>query len=153
MPINLKRLLFSMLIPLVCGFAASYIAGGSELYGTLEKPPLSPPGWVFPVVWVILYIMMGIAYYLVTDPKVRDNKRAKIFYYIQLALNFSWPIFFFGFNFFPFAALVIVAIIVFLVLTYIEFHRINRTAALILIPYFIWLLYALYINIGVAVLN
>lgn len=152
-PINLKRLLISIAIPLLAGGLASLLSGGFDVFSTAIKPPLSPPAWLFPVVWTILYILMGIAAYIVGDRTYRNTERAMTFYYAQLFVNFLWPIIFFRFEMFALAAIVLIILILLIIATMIEFYSINRTAAYLLIPYLLWCCFALYLNIAIAVLN
>lgn len=152
--IKWKSLLINIAIPLAVGGIASLITmDGFKSYADVTKPPLSPPSWVFPVVWTILYILMGIASYLVYESKDEANKKALTFYLIQLALNFIWPIFFFGFDAYLFSFILLIILIVFVVLTTVSFYRINTSAGLIMLPYLIWLCFAAYLNLGVYILN
>ena len=152
-PINLKRLVISLLIPLLVGGLAALLSGGFDTYGSLNQPPLSPPPIVFPIVWTILYIMMGIAAYLVTDFPHRETNEAMKYYYLQLGLNFLWPIVFFRMSLFTPAAIILGAMIVLIFITMMKFREISKPAFYLLIPYFLWCCFALYLNIGVAVLN
>ena len=95
--INLKKLLAAIAIPLIIGGISAFITMGSmEAFEGLNKPPLSPPGWLFPVVWSVLYILMGIASYIVYDKNVPvKSKNALTFYAVQLVFNFFWSIFFY----------------------------------------------------------
>ena len=90
-----KRLLICLAVPLaVGGIAALLTGGGMDAFEALQKPPLSPPGWLFPVVWTALYLLMGIASYLALNsgkPEVEIH-RAMIIYAVQLAFNFIWPL-------------------------------------------------------------
>ena len=87
-------------------FRIFFTRNGMKVFATLNKPPLSPPGWLFPVVWTILFIMMGIASFLIASrPKSRARDKALTLYGIQLAVNFLWPFFFFGAGWYGFAFL------------------------------------------------
>lgn len=92
-----KKLITCIAVPLATGAVSGFFArNGMKVFAKLNKPPLSPPGWLFPVVWTILFIMMGIASYLIASrPKNRNRDRALTLYGIQLAVNFLWPFFFF----------------------------------------------------------
>ncbi len=154
--INLKRLLICLVIPIGLGILSSLISGNmGGVYPTLNRPPLSPPAWIFPVVWSILYILMGISAYIVSDTRGMHSSKeqAMKIYYAQLIINVLWPIIFFRFRQFTIAAIMLGALIVAVIATIIKFKKINNTAALLLVPYLIWILFALYLNIGVAVLN
>ncbi len=156
-PINLKKLLIAILIPEAVGLLSSFVTGNiGDAYNNYTKPPLSPPGIVFPIVWAILYALMGIASYLVaTEVKVQESKKqeALLFYGLQLAVNFIWPIIFFRFEAYWVAVVVIFILLVLVVITALKFKEINKTAFWLMIPYILWLMFATYLNIGVAVLN
>lgn len=150
-----KKLLKCILIPLAVGGLAGFLTReGMAEYAALHQPPLSPPGWLFPVVWTILYSLMGIASYLVLTAETEENKfTALLIYGIQLAVNFFWPVFFFGLNlyFFSFLWLILLWLLVFWMIR--KFYPISRTAAWLCIPYLIWLTFAAYLNLGVWWLN
>lgn len=144
-----KPLLISLLISLGTGVIAGFLTSGSmEKYQEMYRPPLSPPGWVFPIVWLILYTLMGIAAYRIymKNPKAESLK----LYLIQLAVNFLWPIIFFnlGWQLFAAAWILLLWYLVFVLIK--EFARIDRGAAKLLIPYLIWLTFAAYLNIVIA---
>lgn len=156
-PINLKKLIIAILIPEAVGLLSSFVTGSmSNMYDGYTKPPLSPPGIVFPIVWGILYALMGIASYLVaTETRVKESvkKEALTFYAIQLAVNFIWPIIFFRLDAYWVAFAVIIILIALVIITALKFREINKTAFWLMVPYIIWLLFAAYLNLGVAVLN
>ncbi len=156
-PINLKRLLIAIAIPELVGLLSAIITGNiGDTYKSFERPPLSPPGIVFPIVWVILYGLMGVASYIIYE-EVRgdDEKRnnALLFYGLQLAVNFIWPIIFFKFEAYTASVFVIIALLVLVIITAVKFKELNNAAFWLLVPYILWLLFATYLNIGVAVLN
>ena len=148
---RLKAVLLTAL-PLVVGGLSAAIAGdmSSKDYA---QPPLSPPAWVFPVVWTILYLMMGFASYLVyRDCDYLLNDAMKCFFY-QLFVNFCWSIVFFRFELYTAAAVVLGALLLLTIGTTVQFFGVNKTAGKLMLPYLAWLVFALYLNIGVAVLN
>ncbi|MDF2514255.1 MAG: TspO protein [Herbinix sp.] len=153
---NIQGAFISAGIALLLGFLSSILSGNSgEIYRSLELPPYSPPGWLFGVIWPILYILMGIAAYLVyiTPSSPEDKRNALFTYAAQLLVNFSWSIVFFRFSAYG-AAVLVLALLIFLVaLTLMFFFKINKAAAYLMIPYLIWLLIAYYLNVGVYVLN
>ncbi len=152
--IKWKSLLINIAIPLAVGGIASLITmGGFADYKEVTRPPLSPPSWLFPVVWTLLYVLMGISSYLIYEKKDVERKKALTFYAIQLAINFMWPIFFFGFDAYLFSFILLIILWIFVLLTIISFYRINKTAGLIMIPYLLWLTFAAYLNLGVYLLN
>ena len=126
---------------------------GMKLYGTaVAKPPLSPPGWVFGVVWPILYGLMGWASYLVAMGN-GEKKRALVLYGIQLGLNFLWPILFFRFGLVLPALVLLAALLVTVLLTMRAFSEVSERAGDLLIPYTLWLSFDLYLNFGIFLLN
>ena len=151
-----KPLLISILIPLAVGGLAGILTRGSmKNYQIIERPPLSPPGIVFPFVWGILYILMGIASYLVYQKAFDSSEktRALRLYTIQLVLNFLWPILFFNLQSYWLSFILLLTLLFFVLLTTNAFYSISRNAGLLLIPYLIWLVFAAYLNLGVAILN
>lgn len=153
---NLKRLVISLIIPLAVGGLSAFVTRGDmDIYKTVERPPLSPPSVVFPIVWTILYILMGISLYLIWNSGdiYVDKKNAYIFFGIQLFLNFIWsPVFFTARQYLP-AFLILVALWLCVLAMIINFAKISRPAALLQIPYLIWLTIAGYLNIGIYLLN
>ena len=144
-----KPLSVSLLISLGTGVIAGFLTFGSiEKYQEMYHPPLSPPGWVFPIVWLILYTLMGIAAYRIymKNPKAEALK----LYIIQLAVNFLWPIFFFNLGWQLFAAVWILLLWYLVWLLIKEFAKIDQGAARLLIPHLIWLTFATYLNIVIA---
>jgi tryptophan-rich sensory protein len=121
----------------------------------LNKPPLTPPSILFPIVWTILYTLMGIASYFVLTSKenANDISTALTAYGLQLFLNILWPIFFFGFDLYLFSFFVIVVLWLFIVRTIRLFYNISKISAYLLIPYLIWVTFAAYLNLGFVVLN
>ena len=156
MKINWKLLILCIAIPLaVGGVAALLTSGGMEVFESVNQPPLSPPAWLFPVVWTILYTLMGISSYLIL-PSGAEKEEVQIalsFYAYQLTVNFLWPTFFFNFRWFFFSFLWLL-LLIFLVAAMIrEFYKISKPAAYLNIPYLIWLLFAGYLNFTIWWLN
>ena len=155
MKIKWKPLLICLAIPLAAGGLGAALGGGMGNYTDLNQPPLSPPGWVFPIVWSILYLLMGYTSYRVytSDADSKDKRRALIFYGIQLLLNLLWPGVFFGLQWYWVAFLLLLALWVMVYITMFLFGVIDDTAENLLIPYLLWLTFAGYLNLGVALLN
>ena len=155
MNIKWKPLLIALAIPLAVGGLAALLSGGMDTYKVLNQPPLSPPGWIFPIVWTILYLLMGYASYriYVSEADRDDKRRALIFYGIQLFLNFLWPLVFFGLQWYWAAFVLLIALWVMIYLTMHLFGSIDETAENLLIPYLLWVTFAGYLNLGVALLN
>ena len=154
--INKELLIICLVIPLALGgIAALLTGGGMATFETLNQPPLSPPGWLFPVVWTILYILMGIASYLVlTSGKSQESiRRTLVMYGIQLAFNFLWPILFFSLSAYLFAFIWLVALWLLILATTVSFYRISDIAGYLMIPYLIWVTFAGYLNLGIYLMN
>ena len=150
-----KKLLWCLAIPLgVGGVSALLTSGNMQLFEEINKPPLSPPGWLFPVVWTTLYIMMGVALYLVVMAKdTKSNLPAYISFGVQLFFNFFWSIIFFNAKAYLFAFIWLVLLWVAIVVNIYFFYKINKTAGKILIPYLIWVTFAAYLNFATWYLN
>lgn len=156
MKINFKALLISVAIPLLAGLLSGFLSrGGMEQFATLNKPPLSPPGILFPIVWTILYILMGVASYLVftSEKKNQDVKDALTVYGTQLIVNFFWSIFFFRMQWYLFAFFWLVLLWVLIFYTIRLFYPISKPAAYLMIPYLLWVTFAGYLNLGIYLLN
>lgn len=123
-------------------------------YDTLAKPYFTPPGEIFAPVWIILYITILVSLIVFTITKSRKNKfRGYVYFLIQLLLNISWVPVFFSMENIVLAFIIIILIDIFLFLTIKEFYKISHSAAGILIPYFVWIIFATYLNIGILILN
>ncbi len=152
---NVKKLLVALAIPLAVGGLSWLLSGGSGDFRSLNQPPLSPPGWLFPIVWTILYLLMGYSSYRVyTSGKPQAlTQRALKLYFAQLALNFLWSIVFFGFEWYLAAFFVLVALWILIFLTMRAFSAIDEIAGDLLIPYLLWVTFAGYLNISIYFLN
>ena len=153
---NIKKLAVSIAVPLFVGGVSAYISqDGMKSFEMLNKPPLSPPGIVFPIVWTILFIMMGIAAYIVSasDAEQKEIDNALTVYAIQLGVNFFWSIFFFKFEWYLFSFVWLLILWVLILLTIIMFSKISKTAAYLLVPYLLWVTFAGYLNISIYFLN
>lgn len=153
MKLDLKKLLLCIFTPLLIGSLSGYLTKNSaDLFSTLNKPPLSPPGWIFPIIWSLLYLMMGIASYLVLTSG-QPNQQALLWYAVQLALNFLWPILFFNLELY-FLSFILLVLLWWSILKTIElFYEISKPAAYLLIPYLLWVTFAGYLNFTIALLN
>ncbi len=156
MKIQWKKLILCIIIPVAVGALSGYISGNSmEAYKQLEQPPFSPPGAVFGIVWPILYVLMGIASYLicVSDTFDTAKKSAITVYAVQLAFNFLWSIWFFNLNLYYFAFIWLFLLVVLVIILMIKTKEISKPAFYMLVPYLLWLLFAGYLNLGIAILN
>lgn len=155
MKIQWKKLIACVAIPLVVGGISALLTYKSmQSFEALNKPPLSPPGWLFPVVWSILFVLMGIASYLVLVSKDTSSTRtALIFYGVQLFFNFLWSIIFFNFRLYLFAFVWLVALWLLIFTTTWKFYKISKKAAYLMLPYILWVTFAGYLNFGIYLLN
>ena len=155
MKINWKKLLISLGIPLVVGGLSALISGGMGSYKDFVQPPLSPPAWVFPVVWTVLFLLMGYASYriYIADADPKKKRKALILYGAQLVVNFIWSPIFFGLDQYRAAFFVLLALWVLVLLTAKAFADIDEIASDLLLPYLLWLTFAGYLNVGVYLLN
>lgn len=144
----MKKLLFFIFITLFIGGIPSIVVATNNTYNTLTKPPLSPPGVLFPIVWTILFILMGISVYL-----VKEDKEAVRYYFIQLIVNALWTPIFFGLKAYLLSFIWLIILIVLVVIMLDKFKEINKTSVYLNIPYLIWLVFALYLNAGIFLLN
>ena len=151
----MKRIWLFLGFPLAVGGLATLLAGGMGSYKSFAQPPLSPPGWLFPVVWSLLYLAMGYASFRVytRESDIGQRRLALILYGLQLFFNFLWPIVFFRFEAFLAAFVVLIALWILIVLTMWQFYKSDERAGDLLIPYLLWVTFAGYLNLGVYLLN
>lgn len=153
MKIHWKILMISLLIPLSAGGVSAMLTKGSmKVFETIEKPLFAPPGWLFPVVWSILYLLMGAASYIVITSG-KPFRRAMTAYYAQLICNFIWPLIFFNMGAYLLSFIWLIALVILVSATIILFYKIAKAAALLILPYMLWLLFAGYLNWGIYMLN
>lgn len=153
---NLTEMLISVVAAELVGACSALLAGGfSGFYRQIVQPPFSPPGFVFPVVWTILYALMGISSYLVwaeQDAGILRSRALRV-YALQLAVNFSWSILFFRFRLFGIAAADAVLLAVLVAVMILRFAKVRRAAAWMNLPYLLWSCFAAYLAVGVLLLN
>lgn len=140
-----------MLLPLMIGMlSAALTSKGMAEYGTMVKPPLSPPAWVFSVAWTILYLMMGLAsyYILIAEAESSMKTNTLILYMVQLGMNFFWSILFFGLKVYFIAFLWLLGIWGIVIFLTWKSFKISKKAVYLLIPYICWLTFAAYLNLG-----
>ena len=147
----LKRIIYSLL-PVVGGTLVGLIISGYMNYGDMVKPQLSPPSIIFPIVWTILYILMGISYFLATKDN-ENNKELDQIYLLQLLVNFFWPIIFFVLEMYFTAFFWIILLIILVIIMIKELFKNNKISGYLQIPYLIWLSFATYLNLGITLLN
>ncbi len=155
MKIHLKKLLIAIGIPLLTGGLSALLTMGSmSSFEEVRKPPLSPPGWLFPVVWTILFILMGIASYLVFTAEENTLRLPSLILYgVQLFFNFFWSIIFFNLEAYLFAFVWLLILWALILLTTLMFYRISKPAGILMLPYLLWVTFAGYLNFGIFLLN
>lgn len=150
--INWKSLLVSLAISLGAGVLGNIVGGNRDgQYEQLYQPSLAPPGWVFPIVWTILFILMGIAAYLIYESDSQEKKEALGIYAAQLIANIGWSLIFFGLDAYLLAFAWILLLWYLIFLTWQSFRKINKTAGWLLVPYLAWVTFATYLNLAIAI--
>lgn len=142
----------NIILPIALGGLVGLIISQFMDYNTLQKPPLSPPGFIFGIVWSILYLLMGIAYGMLVYKGKSDAEVSKI-YWTQLIVNLIWPILFFAFKLRLFSSIWIIILLILVINMVIKFHKKDKIIGYSQIPYLLWIMFATYLNIGVYILN
>lgn len=124
-----------------------------DWYNNLISPPLSPPSFIFAPVWTVLYVLIFISLIIYISKKAPDKGLGYFYFSIQMLLNFLWTSVFFGFKNIFLALVVIVFMNIFLYMTIRKFMLVSKTASILLLPYFLWILFACYLNLGYLLLN
>lgn len=149
-----KKLTASIAIGLGTGLLSVLLTlGNFKAYSALLQPPMAPPGWLFPVVWTILYILMGVSAYLVYECDTEEKYIGLAVYVLQLIFNFLWLIIFFNIRNLLFAFVWLVFLWVLVLAMTISFYKVNKTAGLLQIPYLLWVTFAGYLNVALYILN
>jgi len=156
----IKKLLpyiISCLISLGVGILSALITRGNmDIYDSITKPPLAPPGILFPIVWSVLYILMGISsarIYIAREQNIAESKDALAVYAMSLAVNFTWSILFFNLGAFLVAFIWLLLLLSLIITTVIRYYPLDRPAALLQIPYIAWVAFAGYLNLAIFFLN
>lgn len=149
---NVRIYIKSILIPLIVGAVVGFITSRFMDYRMLEKPFLAPPGILFPIVWTILYTLMGVSYGILKTKNLVDDKIDSI-YYFQLFVNALWSFFFFVFEWRLFAFIWIILLLVLVIIMIKRFYSKNKVAGLLQIPYLIWVAFASYLNLAFYLIN
>ncbi len=154
---NILKLIVSLAAPQLTGFVSAFLTdtGNSPWYRSISKPSWNPPNWVFAPVWTLLYLLMGIAFYLVWKSEASgDVKRwAMGLWIVQLAFNFFWTIIFFGTHQIGWALIEIIGLWFLIFLTILAFSRITKIAAWLMVPYISWVTFATLLNYAIWRLN
>jgi len=149
---NFKIYLRSILIPVIVGAVVGFITSSFIDYNSLIQPPFAPPSIVFPIVWSILYVLMGISYGILDSNSLVDEQINSI-YYAQLFVNALWSIFFFVLKWRLFAFLWILLLLTLVIIMIIRFYNKNKLAGLLQLPYLAWVTFATYLNFTIYLLN
>ncbi len=137
----------------VGGISAFLSKDNMSIYSAVNRPALSPPSWLFPIVWTVLFVLMGIAAAIIWNSNGKELDSALIFYGFQLVFNFCWPLIFFNFRAFGIAFFWLLVLLVLIGITAIKFYKINKTAGWMMLPYFAWVSFAGYLNYMIWQLN
>ena len=151
--IDWKSLLFNLFMPIALSFIVTMLIGDySDFYNSLNKP-INVPGSLFGIVWSVLYLLMGLSSYIVFEKNTTESKNAYYLYWISLFVNILWPVFFFGFKLILFSSIWLLLLIVLVIFVMKKYKRINNLSFYLLIPYLVWNLFALYLNVSIYILN
>lgn len=149
-----KYIILNITISLSVGILSALLTTNSmTLYQTINRPKLAPPGYIFPIVWTVLYILMGLASYLIHRSDSQKKETALIIYYFQLFINFFWPIVFFNYQNFLLALAILIVLNILVVILIKLFYQIKPLSAYLLLPYLGWIIFALYLNFWIFVRN
>ena len=154
--IEWKKLIVSLAAPLaVGGLSALITKDNMVMFELVKKPPLAPPGWLFPVAWTVLYILMGLASYWVwnSDAQRGVKKAGAAYYALSLVFNFAWPIIFFNLDKYLAAFIWLCLLWRFTLLAAVQFRRADSRAGVAMLPYLLWVAFAGYLNLGIYLLN
>lgn len=160
--LNIVKLLIAVFIPLAVGGLSAFLTKDAMLiFNSIDKPPLAPPGIVFPIAWSILYVLMGISSYIIYDLDINTlnteqivlRKQTLIIYVVQLIFNFFWTIIFFKFSMYKFAFVWLMTLWI-LVFLYIKTSfKLNKISSYLMMPYLVWMTFAVYLNLMIDILN
>ncbi len=147
----------AVVIPLAIGGLSAFLTRDNmNIYEELNTPPLSPPSFLFPIVWTVLYVLMGISSGIIWR-KRQENKdsaeSALLIYAASLVFNFIWSLIFFNFRFFLFSFIWLIILLALIILTIIKYRKLSPIAAYLQIPYSLWVAFAGYLNLGIWILN
>ncbi|MBE6149541.1 MAG: tryptophan-rich sensory protein [Firmicutes bacterium] len=144
--------IFYLFLPLLLGTIIGILTSNYMDYSNITKPLFSPPGFIFPIVWTILYLLMGLSYFVIKKTETSDKKMDFV-YYLQLFFNLSWSIIFFVFKFRLLSVIWVVILDILVIYMIYLFYKKIKLSAYLNIPYLIWILFATYLTIGIFILN
>ncbi len=146
----------AILIPVaVGGLSALLTRGNMDIYENLIQPKLAPPAFLFPIVWTILYVLMGVSSAIIynSDADKKEKTQALFVYALQLVANFFWSILFFNERLLLASFVLLLLLWSLILLMIVRFWKISKAAALLQIPYLLWVTFAGYLNLGIFLLN
>ena len=153
MKINIRKLLLCIFIPIFLGSIVGFLTSSFNNYNNFIEPSFAPPSILFPIVWTILYTLMGISSYIIISSNSMDKDDAIIIYIIQLLVNLLWSFFFFSFKLYFFSFLWILLLILLVINMIKRFYNISKISGLIQIPYLLWIIFAAILNLSIYILN
>lgn len=154
---SILTFIIAIIIPLFIGGLSAFLTRDNmNIYDEINTPPLSPPGILFPVVWTVLYILMGVSSGLIWLKRGENKEKAEnalLIYAVSLVFNFIWSIIFFNFRLFLLSFIWLVVLLILIILTVVKYKKILPLAAFLQIPYVLWVTFAGYLNFGIYLLN
>lgn len=151
---TVMMLIIFVAIPIITGVISAFLTSNAmSAFNTMNKPALAPPAWLFPIAWTILYILMGVAGFLMFKSDDKASRIGLFIYAVQLFFNFTWSLIFFKFNAYVFAAVWLGVLLAMIIILIVNTAKYSKQAMLMLIPYAAWCCFAMYLNVGIAVLN
>ena len=150
---KLFSLFINIIIPVGLGALVGFLSGSSDGYKELIQPSFAPPGIVFPIVWTILYTLMGISAYIIKESNSENRKTALKTYYTSLIINLLWSFLFFKFKLLLLSALWILLLIYYVIKMIVQYYKIKKVASYLQLPYLLWLIFAFVLNTTIYFLN
>lgn len=149
-----KALIISIIIPLFVGGISSFLTNDQmTIYSKLNRPSLSPPGYLFPIIWTILFVLMGIASYFIYISHSPKRENALLIYAFQLFINFCWPLFFFNLQNYFLALMILIVLLILVVTMMYCFYQLKPISCYLNVPYLLWLCFAMYLNFFIFINN
>lgn len=151
--INWKKFIIITVITFAVGsFFSFFTMNNMDMFKELEKP-VNVPAVLFPIIWSILYLLMSISCYIISESNDKNKDKIIISYIVQLVINSLWSLIFFGFDAYLFAFIWIILLLISVIIMMIKFYKINKLSAYLQIPYILWIIFAGYLNLGIYLLN
>lgn len=153
MKINWKKLIIITLLTFFVGsFFNFFTMNNMETFKELSKP-IDVPGILFPIIWTILYLLMSVSYYIISNSNDKQKDESKTIYIVQLIINSLWSLIFFGFEAYLLAFIWIIILLIAVIVMIVKFYKVNRLSAYLQIPYVLWIIFAGYLNLSIYILN